>query len=124
MSPTCHCARGPSSRRSSRASSCIAVTTAEVSRTEEPVVAGSVAGMSGRNIEMEHRVTPLELFFDLVFVFAFTQVTALLLENESWIGLARGLLVLGVLWWAWASYAWLTNAVDADAGLVIAAVLA
>jgi len=80
--------------------------------------------MSGRNIEMEHRVTPLELFFDLVFVFAFTQVTALLLENESWIGLARGLLVLGVLWWAWASYAWLTNAVDADAGLVIAAVLA
>jgi low temperature requirement protein LtrA len=73
---------------------------------------------------MEHRVTPLELFFDLVFVFAFTQVTALLLENETWIGFARGLLVLGVLWWAWASYAWLTNAVDADAGLVIAAVLA
>ena len=68
--------------------------------------------MSEQIVETEHRVTPLELFFDLVFVFAFTQVTTLLLEDVSWAGLGRGLLVLAVLWWAWASYAWLTNTVD------------
>jgi low temperature requirement protein LtrA len=73
--------------------------------------------------ESEHRVTPLELFFDLVFVFAFTQVTTLLLEDVTWAGLGRGLLVLAVLWWAWASYAWLTNTVDADGGLVLAVLL-
>jgi low temperature requirement protein LtrA len=73
--------------------------------------------------ESEHRVTPLELFFDLVFVFAFTQVTTLLLEDVTWAGLGRGLLVLAVLWWAWASYAWLTNTVDAEAGLVLAVML-
>lgn len=71
-------------------------------------------------MESEHRVTPLELFFDLVFVFAFTQVTTLWLDDVSWSGLGRGLLVLAVLWWAWASYAWLTNTVDADAGIVVA----
>jgi low temperature requirement protein LtrA len=79
--------------------------------------------VSEQIVETEHRVTPLELFFDLVFVFAFTQVTTLLLEDVSWAGLGRGLLVLAVLWWAWASYAWLTNTVDAEAGLVLAAML-
>jgi low temperature requirement protein LtrA len=69
-------------------------------------------------IEREHRVSPIELFFDLVFVFAFTQVTTLWLEQSSWAGLGRGLLVLAVLWWVWAGYAWLTNAADADAGVV------
>jgi low temperature requirement protein LtrA len=73
--------------------------------------------------ESEHRVTPLELFFDLVFVFALTQVTTLLSNDVSWAGLGRGLLVLVVLWWAWASYAWLTNTVDAEVGLVLAALL-
>src|SRR4029077_1605875 len=67
-------------------------------------------------MEREHRVSPIELFFDLVFVFAFTQVTTLWLEQSSWAGLGRGLLVLAVLWWVWAGYAWLTNAADADAG--------
>jgi low temperature requirement protein LtrA len=66
----------------------------------------------------EERVTPLELFFDLVFVFAFTQVTALISSDPSWAGLAKGLVVLGVLWWAWAAYAWLTNTVDPEEGEV------
>src|SRR5438552_3919234 len=79
--------------------------------------------MSVQLVESENRVTPLELLFDLVFVFAFTQVTTLLLEDVTWAGLGRGLLVLAVLWWAWASYAWLTNTIDADAGLVLAAML-
>jgi len=50
-------------------------------------------------------------------------VTTLWLEQSSWAGLGRGLLVLAVLWWVWASYAWLTNAADADAGIVTAALL-
>jgi low temperature requirement protein LtrA len=73
--------------------------------------------------EREQRVTPLELFFDLVFVFAFTQVTTVLSDNPTWSGLGHGLLILGVLWWAWAAYAWLTNTVDAGVGSVWAAML-
>jgi low temperature requirement protein LtrA len=73
--------------------------------------------------EREQRVTPLELFFDLVFVFAFTQVTTVLSDNPTWSGLGHGLLILGVLWWAWAAYAWLTNTVDAEVGAVWGAML-
>ena len=64
-------------------------------------------------MEAEKRVEPLELFFDLVFVFALTQVTARMADDLSWGGLLRGLLVLAAIWWAWAAYAWLTNEVDA-----------
>jgi low temperature requirement protein LtrA len=66
--------------------------------------------------ESEKRVAPLELFFDLVFVFALTQVTALMSENPSWEGLGEGMLVLAALWWAWGAYAWLTNYVAVDEG--------
>jgi low temperature requirement protein LtrA len=64
------------------------------------------------------RVTPLELFFDLVFVLAITQCTALMSHHPSWSGLAQGLLVLGVLWWAWVGYAWLTSVIDPEEGAV------
>lgn len=73
--------------------------------------------------DRERRVSSVELFFDLVFVFAFTQVTTFWLEHTSWGGLGRGLLVLFVLWWVWASYAWLTNAADAEADFVSAVLL-
>jgi low temperature requirement protein LtrA len=63
-------------------------------------------------------VTPLELFFDLVFVLAFTQCTALMADQPTWTGLAKGLLVLGVMWWAWVGYAWLTSVVDPEEGAV------
>jgi low temperature requirement protein LtrA len=66
------------------------------------------------NARTEERVIPLELFFDLVFVFALTQVTALMSDDPTWQGLGRGLLILAALWWAWAAYAWLTNEIDAD----------
>jgi low temperature requirement protein LtrA len=79
--------------------------------------------MSDLAIDREHRVSPIELFFDLVFAFAFAQVTTLWLEQPSWGGFARGLLALAVLWWVWASYAWLTNAGDAEAGVVLAVLL-
>lgn len=61
------------------------------------------------------RVTPLELFFDLVFVLAITQCTALMSHDQSWSGLAQGLLILGVLWWAWVGYSWLTSVIDPEA---------
>ena len=73
--------------------------------------------------EREHPVTPLELYFDLVFVFAFTQVTTVLSNNPTWSGLGHGLLILTALWWAWAAYAWLTNTVDPGVGAVWGAVL-
>jgi len=68
--------------------------------------------------ESERRVTHLELFFDLVFVFAITQVTGFLADNSTWDGLLRGLFLLGALWWTWAAYAWLTNTLDAEEGAV------
>jgi low temperature requirement protein LtrA len=62
----------------------------------------------------EDSVTPLELFFDLVFVLAFTQCTALMAGEPTWSGLAKGMLVLGVLWWSWVGYAWLTSVIDPE----------
>ena len=63
---------------------------------------------------MEERAIPLELFFDLVFVFAFTQVTGLMSANPTWEGLGQGMLVLAAVWWAWGAYSWLTNEIDSD----------
>jgi low temperature requirement protein LtrA len=74
--------------------------------------------VSAQPVEREQRVSPLELFFDLVFVFAFTQVTTVLSSNPTWSGLEHALLLLTALWWAWAAYAWLTNTVDPGEGLV------
>ena len=67
-----------------------------------------------RTFAAAHSVTPLELFFDLVFVFALTQVTTLLADDLTWLGLLRGFAVLAVVWWAWVGYAWLTNTINVD----------
>jgi low temperature requirement protein LtrA len=67
--------------------------------------------------ESEKRVAPLELFFDLVFVFALTQVTQLMSDKPTWEGLGEGMLVLLALWWAWGAYAWLTNYIAAEEGV-------
>ena len=69
------------------------------------------------------RATPLELFFDLVYVFAFTQVTHLMADGESVASVFGGLAVLGVLWWSWASHAWLANQQVADRGVVRVGIL-
>jgi low temperature requirement protein LtrA len=79
--------------------------------------------MPATAVEQEHRVTPRELFFDLVFVFAFTQVTTLLAHDPTFAGIGRGVLVLGALWWPWTAYAWLTNTVDPEEGFIGAALL-
>jgi low temperature requirement protein LtrA len=70
------------------------------------------------------RVTPLELFFDLVFVLALTQCTTLMAATPTWEGLLKGLLVLGMLWWSWCGYAWLTSVVDPEEGTVRLAMFA
>ena len=70
--------------------------------------------MSDHAQSAEQRVTPLELFFDLVFVFAITRVTSLMAHDLSWTTIGQGLLVLAALWWGWAAYAWLTNHVAGE----------
>src|SRR6186997_1948536 len=79
--------------------------------------------MPATAVDHEHSVTPRELFFDLVFVFAFTQVTTLLANDPTFAGIGRGVLVLAALWWPWTAYAWLTNTVDPEEGFVGAALL-
>jgi len=66
----------------------------------------------------EQEVTPLELFFDLVFVFAITQVSGFVSDDATWTHLLEGLAVLAVLWWAWVSYAWLGNTAASDDGAI------
>jgi low temperature requirement protein LtrA len=67
-------------------------------------------------VEREQRVTALELFFDLVFVFAITQVTGFLYHDPSWLRLLQACAILMVLWFAWESYVWLGNTAGTDEG--------
>src|SRR4051794_29491658 len=83
---------------------------------------GRLAAVPADQDERE-TVVPLELFFDLVFVFAFTQVTTLLSRDPTWGGVLRAGLLLSVLWWAWSAYAWLTNTLDPEEGGVRVAML-
>jgi low temperature requirement protein LtrA len=71
----------------------------------------------------ERRTGPVELLWDLVFVFALTQVTALLAGQLSWPGVGHGLLVLALIWWAWSAFVWAANAQDPDAPALRAALL-
>ena len=69
-------------------------------------------------MDSDRSVKPFELFFDLVFVYAFTQTTALLADDLTFLGLARGGLVIATLWLAWQAYTWLGTAIDLDEGAV------
>lgn len=64
------------------------------------------------------RVTTLELFFDLAFVFAFTQLSRLMAQGHDAVGVLQALVILALLWWAWTSYGWLSNIAHADQGVV------
>ena len=68
--------------------------------------------------------TFVELFFDLVFVFALTEVTALTLEHLDWQGAARSLLIFWMIWWAWTQWTWALNPSDTEHGLVLVTTLA
>jgi low temperature requirement protein LtrA len=74
----------------------------------EPLVAADSAA------EVERRTSYLELFFDLVFVFAITQVATLIVSQPTAGGFARSALVLALIWWAWSGFAWMTNAIDIE----------
>jgi low temperature requirement protein LtrA len=82
-----------------------------------PGLASRLVG-SVRQTSNDHRVTQFELFFDLVFVFAFTQVTQLMAHEHDALGIVRGLTILGILWWTWCSYSWLANHAQADRGVL------
>jgi low temperature requirement protein LtrA len=66
----------------------------------------------------DHRPTTFELFFDLVYVFAATQVTGYMAHEHSGYGVVQGLLLLALLWWTWSAYAWLGNQARADEGIL------
>jgi low temperature requirement protein LtrA len=70
-----------------------------------------------------HRVTTFELFFDLVFVYAFTQVTRLMAHEHSAVGVLQGMIILGLLWWSWVCYSWLSNQAHVDEGVMRAGIL-
>ena len=82
-----------------------------LSYSHSPLMSADTAAAGA---EQEQSVTPLELFFDLVFVFAFTQVSSFLAHHLTWTGLAQGAALLGVLWWAWVCYSWSTGVVDTE----------
>lgn len=64
------------------------------------------------------RVTTLELFFDLAFVFAFTQLSRLMAQEHSALGILQALVILALLWWSWTAFGWLSNLAHADEGVV------
>lgn len=67
-----------------------------------------------RVAEASSRVTTFELFFDLVYVFAFTQVSRLMADTHSAFGILQALVVLALMWWTWAAFGWLANQAPAD----------
>jgi low temperature requirement protein LtrA len=69
-------------------------------------------------------VSPAELFFDLVFGLALTQLTGVLASDPTWTGLARVLIMILLVWWMYDGYAWLTNEVTPDRGSRQAVLLA
>jgi low temperature requirement protein LtrA len=75
-------------------------------------------------VEVEQRVTALELFFDLVFVFGITQVTGYISADPTWTRLLEGLAIMAVLWWSWVGYAWLANTAASDEGAMRVVLLA
>src|ERR1700750_1331365 len=68
--------------------------------------------------EESHRVTPFEIFFDLVFVFALIQVTAFMARPPTLLLLVQGLVVVLLLWFSFSAYSWVGNQVRLDVGLV------
>src|ERR671924_1126998 len=84
----------------------------------------AVADRVEEQLEAEQEVSPLELFFDLVFVFAITQVTGFVAHDATWTRFAEGLAILAVLWFAWESFVWLANTAASDEGAVRVVLLA
>ncbi|WP_294568167.1 low temperature requirement protein A [uncultured Arthrobacter sp.] len=73
---------------------------------------------AARVSDESHRVTTFELFFDLVFVFAFTRVTGFMAHEHSFLGVLQGMIILTLLWWSWVSFSWLSNQTHVDEGIM------
>ena len=71
-----------------------------------------------QSVAEDHRVTTFELFFDLVFVFAVTQLTAYMADAHTAAGIVQATLLLALFWWSWSAYAWLGNQAHAGIGTV------
>ena len=71
-----------------------------------------------RDAAAEQRATTLELFYDLVFVFAVTQVSHLLLDHLTWAGAGQSTMILLVVWWSWNYTTWVTNELDPESTVV------
>jgi low temperature requirement protein LtrA len=84
---------------------------------------GGVRHFRRRREGEEQKSTTLELFFDLVFVFAITQLSHTLLLHLSVSGAAKTLFLLLVVWWGWSYTTWMTNFLDPDSTLVRVALL-
>jgi low temperature requirement protein LtrA len=74
-------------------------------------------------VTAERRTTPVELFWDLAFVFAITQVTHFLLFHLTWGGFLRGMILLALIWWAWSAFVWAANAQSEDSATMQLALL-
>ncbi len=74
--------------------------------------------MSGLRVDREQGATFVELFFDLVFVYAITQLTAFVLHDLTWAGVGRALLLFWLVWWAWTQFTWTLNTADTEHVLV------
>jgi len=86
--------------------------------------AGLQAQIDELEEELEEKTAhPLELFFDLVFVFAITQVVSLVVHDLTTAGILRGALILALMWWAWTNWAWTTNVVDLEPRIIRVAIL-
>src|ERR1700742_2305344 len=71
-----------------------------------------------RTADREQRATSLELFYDLVFVFAVTQISHHLLGHLDWTGAGQSALLLLVVWWSWNYTTWVTNELDSESPVV------
>ncbi|MEM7339493.1 MAG: low temperature requirement protein A [Actinomycetota bacterium] len=84
---------------------------------------GEAAGAAEVEESEEKAAHPIELFFDLVFVFAFTRVVSLVIHDLTWNGVIEGAVILALLWWGWGNWTWTLNAVDIDVRQTRVAVL-
>jgi low temperature requirement protein LtrA len=71
-----------------------------------------------QSVSQSQRVSMFELLFDLVFVFAFTQITDFMAHSESAVGVLQAMIMLAMLWWLWSSYGWLTNQTSVEDGVL------
>ena len=90
---------------------------------DQPATDPPVAANAEETELAEHRTTPVELLWDLVFVFAVTEVSSLMSHDLTWGWFARSMLVLALVWWAWSAFVWAANAQNATSGTVRACLL-